>query len=159
MDRHPGVTLRPAHSNDVAVMAALSRELIEAGLTWRYTPSRITKMITATDIDAVVADEAGRVSGFAVMQFGDESGHLVLLCVAQPMQRRGIASSLMQWLLESAGVAGLETIGVEMRADNQAARSFYLAKGFSENTLVPDYYASGIDARKMLLRLRDNAPR
>lgn len=135
-------------------MAALSRELIETGLAWRYTPRRVTRMIVGPDVAAVVADDAARISGFAVMQFGDESGHLVLLCVAEAMQHKGIATALLEWLLKSARVAGLATIGVEMRADNHAARSFYRAKGFSELERIADYYASGIDAQRMSLQLR-----
>ncbi len=138
-------------------MAAMSRDLIEAGLGWRYTPRRMMRMIAGPDVAAVVAGEAARISGFAVMQFGDEVGHLILLCVARQMQRQGVATALLEWLLQSARVAGLETVGVEMRADNHAARSFYRWSGFEELALVPDYYASGIDAQQMSLRLRGGA--
>ncbi|WP_418319453.1 GNAT family N-acetyltransferase [Piscinibacter sakaiensis] len=135
-------------------MAAMSRDLIEAGLAWRYTPRRMMRMISGPEVAAVVADDAARISGFAVMQFGDETGHLVLLCVARPLQRQGIATALLDWLLASARVAGLERIGVEMRADNVIARNFYRMRGFSELDRIADYYASGIDAQRMSLQLR-----
>lgn len=135
-------------------MAALSRELIETGLAWRYTPRRMTRMIAGPDVVAVVAGDAARISGFAVMQFGEETGHLILLCVAEAMQRKGLATALLDWLLKSARVAGLEKIGVEMRADNQVARTFYRARGFIELERIADYYATGVDAQRMSLQLR-----
>lgn len=157
MDRSPALTLRPAQAHDAIPIAAMSRALIETGLAWRYTPRRIAAMIAGSETIALVADDGPRIGGFAVMQFGEEHGHLVLLCVAPPMQRRGVASALVDWLLKSARVAGLQTIAVELRTDNRGALGFYRSLGFIEDGLLADYYAPGIGARKMVLRLRDGA--
>ena len=135
-------------------MANMSRELIETGLGWRYTPRRMAALISDAETIALVAHDATALQGFAVMQFGAEQAHLSLLCVQPAQQRRQIGQRLMHWLLESARVAGMELIGLELRADNAAALGFYRRLGFSEVQLVPGYYDGQTPARRMTLRLR-----
>ena len=134
-------------------MAEMSRELIEAGLGWRYTSRRMTALIRDPETVALVACHGSRIQGFAVMQFGDVHAHLALLCVQPTQQLRGIGRRLNEWLVESARVAGIVSIRLELRADNAAALSFYRRLGFTETQLVPDYYDGHIAARRMTLLL------
>lgn len=152
------VTLRLACAQDAPAMASMSRDLIEAGLAWRYSPKRVAGLIAEPDTAALVACDGAQLLGFAVMQFGDERAHLSLLCVRPAQQRRGIARRLLEWLLESACVAGIASIHLELRADNEPARMFYRALGFSETILVPGYYEGRFAARRMLRLLRPPTP-
>lgn len=148
------VTLRLARPGDTRAMAAMSRDLIEAGLGWRYSPARIAALRRDADTVALVAcNGADVVVGFAVMQFGDERAHLVLLCVRPGAQRRGIGRRLLDWLLASCRTAGIARVDLELRADNEPAYRFYRALRFAETAVVPGYYASGVAARRMSLAL------
>lgn len=151
--------LRLARADDAAVLAALSRELIESGLAWRYTPRRMATMIRAADTSVVVASAGpgAEISGFAAMQFGDEHAHLVLLCVRAVQQRRGLGRALHGWLLRSAAVAGMASVTLELRADNSGALAFYRELGYAAFDTVEGYYDGRIAARRMALRLRDSA--
>lgn len=135
-------------------MADMSRQLIEAGLSWRYTPQRMAALIADAETMVLVAHDAAAMQGFAAMQFGAERAHLSLLCVRPAQQRRQIGLRLMHWLIESARVAGMELIGLELRADNAPALAFYQRLGFTETQLMPAYYDGRLPARRMLLRLR-----
>jgi ribosomal protein S18 acetylase RimI-like enzyme len=149
------ITLRLARRTDSGAMALMSRDFVETGLGWRYSAERIGRLISDRETSAVVACDAdGTLQGFAVMQFGDEHAHLVLLCVRPRQRRRGIGRRLVDWLLESAQVAGMARVDLELRADNDAAHAFYLRLGFSETRIVPAYYASHIAARRMSRTLR-----
>ena len=148
------VTLRLAGAQDAPVMALMSRDLIEAGLAWRYSPRRVAALIAEDETAALVACDGTEVLGFAVMQFGDERAHLSLLCVQPAHQGRGIARRLLEWLFESSRVAGIASIHLELRADNEAGRLFYRALGFNETNLVPGYYEGRFAARRMLRTLR-----
>lgn len=88
------------------------------------------------------------------MQFGDTHGHLVLLCVQPRHRRRGIGRALIDWLQASARVAGLDSLHLELRADNAGARDFYRRLGFNDTVLVPGYYAQAVAAQRMVLALR-----
>lgn len=143
-----------AHPSDAHALALMSRDLIETGLGWMYRTERITKLINDPAAVALVARDSPRAAGFAVMTFGDERAHLVLLAVRSTHQRRGIARRMIEWLLRSAVVAGIASIHVELRADNRPAYALYRALGFGETLRVPGYYRGCETAVRMILLLR-----
>ena len=153
----PAVTLRLARVEEAEAMAAMSRDLIEAGLAWRYSPQRVAALVDDRETVALVACDGAGLQGFAVMQFGDERAHLVLMCVRPACRRQGIARSLLDWLVDSARVAGIASIDLELRADNEGAHAFYRTLGFGESIVVPGYYEGRVAARRMLRWLRPPA--
>lgn len=136
----------------------MSRELIEAGLGWRYRPAHIRRLICDPDTIVLIAKDRQRVSGFAIMAFGDERAHLVLLAVLPADRRQGTGRRLVEWLLESAATAGIASVHLELRADNPAARAFYRALGFTDTLLIPGYYGGRETALRMLRVLCATAP-
>jgi ribosomal-protein-alanine N-acetyltransferase len=143
-----------AFAGDAEPLAVLARDLIEAGLGWGYRPQRIAELIRDPDTVTLVARGRERPAGFAVMRFGDERAHLILLAVRPAQQRRGIARSMIEWLLESARVAGMTSIHVELRASNARAYAFYRALGFAETFRVPGYSRGRDTALRMNRMLR-----
>jgi ribosomal-protein-alanine N-acetyltransferase len=79
------------------------------------------------------------------MFFGDEHAHLNLLAVQPEFQRLGLGTRMIRWLEESAQVAGVRAIHLEVRARNQNARRFYRRLGFLQMALLPKYYR-GVEA-------------
>lgn len=141
------IAIRLAENRDAQAIALMSRDFIESGLGWKYDAARVMRAIRDRDTLAVVACEGGKpgsrggaINGFAIMEFGDERAHLVLLAVRPSHQRLGIGETLFKWLLESSRAAGMASIHLELRSANEAARRFYRAMGFFETVLVPGYY-------------------
>ena len=56
---------------------------------------------------AVIARDHNRLAGFILAQYGDESVHIALLGVANEYRRQGIGRQLVQWVEDTAKVAGL----------------------------------------------------
>lgn len=160
------VTLRIAEPGDAPAIAEMSRDFIESGLGWRYDPERIlramrrreTLVLAASGRPTYVARERPPLAGFAIMDFGDERAHLVLLAVQPTQRRHGIGRRLVEWLMESALTAGMASVHLELRADNAAARRFYRALGFSETVLMPRYYDGREAAMRMIRVLRAPGP-
>jgi ribosomal-protein-alanine N-acetyltransferase len=151
------ITLQLADRTDAAVLAAMSRDLIEAGLGWRYRAQPIRQLIEDPETVTLVARSGEAVAGFGIMKFGEERAHLVLLAVRADFRRRGIARRLIEWLVTSAATAGVASIHVELRARNTAAYAFYRGIGFAETLRVPGYYAGRETAIRMLRLLRTPA--
>jgi [ribosomal protein S18]-alanine N-acetyltransferase len=143
-----------ASPRDALALALMSRDLIETGLGWGYRADRVAKMIDDADTVALVARAGATPIGFAVMKFGDERAHLVLLAVDPRHQRCGIARRLLAWLIESALVAGIASVHVELRADNHPAFAFYRAMAFTETLRVTGYYRGRETAIRMIRMLR-----
>ena len=153
------ITVRLAEPRDAQAIALMSRDFIEAGLGWKYDAARVLRAIRDRDTLAVVACEGTKaaksaaVAGFAIMEFGDERAHLVLLAVRPSHRRQGIGQRMLEWLLESARVAGMASVHLELRSNNDAARRFYRAMNFYETVLVPGYYRSGEGRKEGALRM------
>src|SRR5687768_17129445 len=123
------LSLRLARPADAAAIANLSRELIEYGLGWRWTPMRVSASIRAADVNVVVACIHENIAGFAIMRYGDDVAHLDLLAVAPPYRRAGIGRQLLEWLEKCAVVAGIFSVTLEVRAGNEGAQLFYKCLG------------------------------
>src|SRR4029453_11449162 len=92
----------PATAGDAQAIAVMSRDLVELGLGWEYRREPLAGMIAERDTCAIVPRDGARVAGFAIMTFGHERGHLVLLAVRPSHQRCGIARRMLAWHIETA---------------------------------------------------------
>jgi ribosomal protein S18 acetylase RimI-like enzyme len=158
-------TLRLATPADAREIAEMSRDLIEQGLTWSWTPARVQHFIMGSDSSVVVARRERRrapstaisgVAAFAIMHFGDDVAHLNLLAVAPEYRRQGLGRQLMDWLTLTAVEAGVFNINLELRTQNAEARAFYVSLGFAEQGVVQGYYQGREAALRMSRRLAKN---
>jgi ribosomal-protein-alanine N-acetyltransferase len=154
---HREIVYRLATLGDALTIAEMSRDLIETGLGWSWTPARVAKEVRNRDTLVLTAREGARIVGFAIMSFGEEIAHLSLLAVRRDRQRRGLGSGMFRWLKDSALTAGIATIQLELRSANREARQFYCALGFEEAGYAPRYYRGREAALRMRLNLRPAA--
>jgi [ribosomal protein S18]-alanine N-acetyltransferase len=142
-----------ARTGDAREIAEMSRDLIEQGLTWSWTPARVQHFISGRDSSVVVARREQRIAAFAIMHFGDDVAHLNLLAVAPEHRRQGLGRQLMDWLTNTALEAGVLRINLELRTHNEAARQFYEQLGFDSLGTVQGYYQGREAALRMARRL------
>jgi ribosomal-protein-alanine N-acetyltransferase len=141
MERMSNPSLRLARLADADVLAVMSRDLIEQGLGWSWTPARLRRSMADPQTNVVVQDGPdGDFAGFGVMRYGESEAHLLLLAVDPACRRQGTGSALLGWLERSAQVAGIAQIQLEARVTNVSARAFYRFHGYRETRLVPGYY-------------------
>lgn len=150
----PEIQFGFAYLKDAEAIALMSRDLIEAGLGWAYRKERVARLITAPDTIALVARHGMQRVGFALMDVGEQRAHLILMAVYPAYQRRGVGQRLVAWMLESATVAGVTTVSVELRAENRAAYALYRKLGFEETSRLAGYYRGRETAVRMIRVLR-----
>jgi ribosomal-protein-alanine N-acetyltransferase len=143
------LSLRLARPADAAPIANLSRDLIEYGLRWRWTPERVAASIRAPNVNVLVARVQDNTAGFAIMRYGDDNAHLDLLAVAPPYRREGIGRQLLEWLEKCAVVSGIFKIALEVRAGNEGAQLFYKRIGYRTIEHLPGYYQGSEAALRM----------
>jgi ribosomal protein S18 acetylase RimI-like enzyme len=172
-------TLTLARAGDAREIAEMSRDMVEQGLTWSWTPARVQHFITGSESSVVIArrdrngvhmrggnprrfvdDRYGNsrrgIDAFAIMQFSDEVAHLNLLAVAPEYRRQGLGRQLMEWLTLTAIEAGVFRIDLELRTQNEPARAFYEKLGFASRGVVQGYYQGREAALRMTRRLAVN---
>jgi [ribosomal protein S18]-alanine N-acetyltransferase len=145
--------IRLATARDAAMIAEMSRDYIEHGLGWSWTPARVLAAVCDRCTNIAVAGECDDISGFGIMYYGDETAHLSLLAVRPNQQQRGLGALLLAWLEKPAQVAGIERIRLEVRADNPNAIGFYRKQGFRESGRIAGYYRGTVDAVRLEKRL------
>jgi [ribosomal protein S18]-alanine N-acetyltransferase len=167
-----------ARPRDAAVLAHMCRDMIEHGLGWRWRTAEIRALINDPDtvvlcarrrplraLDPLPSNPAsetgpgGYIAGFGVMRYELVRAHLMLLAVRGGMRRRGIGAHLLHWLERTAVTAGIERIGLEVRALNAGARQFYRDQGYEEHEYLPRYYSGIESAFRMQRKLRPSPPK
>ena len=142
-----------AQASDAREIAEMSRDMIEGGLTWAWTPGRVLQFIANKDSSAIVMRRGGQIAAFALMHFGDETAHLNLLAVAPEYRRQGLGRQLVDWLSASALEAGVSQVNLELRANNAGAEAFYAALGFERQSIKQGYYQGRESALRMSRKL------
>lgn len=146
---HTDIVFDLARVRDHQCLAEMSRDMIEHGLGWSWTPARIRQKILCRNNIVLVARAGEEIAGFAIMHVGMEEARLNLLAVSPGYRRKGIGRRLVQWLEESALVAGISVIYLEVRAGARGAQKFYERLGYSQVQRIRDYYAGREAALRM----------
>lgn len=144
------IEIRLARRREATTLAIMSREYVETGLGWSWTPLRLQRRIADERTNVIVATRGATVVGFAVMEYFDERAHLALFAVLPNARRQGVGQAMWSWLRETALVAGIGAVDLEVRAKNTGARDFYRYLGFRDVETVKGYYR-GLEAA---LRMR-----
>jgi len=127
----------------------MSRELIEQGLHWSWTPRRVAASLRSRNTIVVVARAGELIAGFAIMRYGDEDAHLDLLGVDPAYRRAGVGRRLVDWVENAGLVAGISAVFLEVRELNGAAQAFYARLGYRQLGRVARYYQGRESAVRM----------
>jgi ribosomal-protein-alanine acetyltransferase len=144
-----GLSIEPAAETDLDSIVALEREslgwdawtepLIREGLEGRLPTIRY--------LAARVADE---LAGYAVVSLVADVAELQRIAVAPAYRRTGVASALIEALVDLAADTEADRVLLEVREDNEAALGCYAQSGFVEIDRRPRYYRDGAAAVVML---------
>jgi ribosomal-protein-alanine N-acetyltransferase len=145
----PNISIGLAATSDAVEIGLLSRDLIEQGLHWSWTPPRVTASIRSRHALVVAARAEDQIAGFGIMRYGDDEAHLDLLGVGHRYRRDGLGRRLVEWLEKPALVAGIGMVFLEVRARNHAAQAFYERLGYRKLAWIADYYQGRESAIRM----------
>lgn len=102
----------------------------------------------------LVVYDGGRLAAFIGMRFNEKEGHVTNIAVSPAYQNQGIATFLLQWMINRSRLAQLKQVTLEVRADNEVAQHLYHKLGFRDNFICKNYYLdSNTDAISMILFL------
>jgi ribosomal-protein-alanine N-acetyltransferase len=105
--------------------------------------------------EAWLAQEAGRMVGYAiVMQVVDEA-HLLNISVLPELQRGGRGSDLLAHLLDQARQRAATRMLLEVRPGNLAGQGFYRRHGFVEIGRRRDYYPAHAGREDAIVMARE----
>jgi ribosomal-protein-alanine N-acetyltransferase len=153
--RHDPVSIRAGVPADLDAIDALERRAFTT--PWSKEALR-AEICAGEDRVCLIAEVAGEFAGYAMFWGVADEIHLVTIAVEPGMRRRGIASALLNSLLDSDLAHDKSLVTLEVRAGNSAAIELYRRYGFREVALRPRYYPDNHeDALVMLRELRPSA--
>lgn len=122
-------------ANDLAAVEVIERSVY----THPWTVGNFTDSLEA-GYHCWVMEREGRVAGYSVVMMAVEEAHLLNLSIAAPLQRQGLGSELLRFVIKLARDYAAQTIYLEVRESNVAGRGLYAQHGFAEIGARRGYY-------------------
>lgn len=110
---------------DLASVAALERESYV--FPWS---DQIFADCLRVGYHCVVVETGGGLGGYAVLSMGAGEAHLLNLCIAERLRRRGVGRELLFSVLRHARDRGIRDAFLEVRRSNKGAIALYHELGF-----------------------------
>jgi ribosomal-protein-alanine N-acetyltransferase len=153
--RRAPIVLRPARDADIDAVLAI--EHASFGDPWNRMA--FVDLIDDPRVAFLIADEGGEVRGYVVAWFVLDEGEIGNLAVASEARREGVGARLLDGAIAAVRKSDVDTLYLEVRDSNAAARALYASRGFIEVGRRRDYYRKPKeDALVLRLDLAAGAP-
>ncbi|MHB1230620.1 MAG: ribosomal protein S18-alanine N-acetyltransferase [Halothiobacillus sp.] len=96
-----------------------------------------------------------RLLGFSVVMPILDEWHVLNLCVDPSVQRRGVGRSLLEFVIDQAKQSGMDSLWLEVRVGNTAARQLYAAYAFEQVGFRKGYYPAKNGREDALVLMRE----
>lgn len=143
------LSIRAATSSDLPAMMALEKRAATAAhwspeqyeaLFRAANPSRIALVIHEENQHEENQQEKPQVQGFVIARAVSVEWEIENVAIAGPARRRGMGTRLLGELLDLARARGAESVFLEVRESNRAARALYEKWSFAESGRRKKYY-------------------
>lgn len=142
----PIPVVRPMRTDDLKSVMAVER----AAYNYPWTEA-ILKDCMRVGYYCVVYEINGLVVAHGIMSFGVRECHILNVCVHPEFQRKGIATQIIQYLLETARWKSADIAFLEVRISNEGAFELYKQLGFSEIGVRKNYYPARLGREDALI--------
>ena len=139
------MTVRPATAADVPTIADLELDNLGAD-AWSESLVREGVVGNLPTISYLVAEVDGAVVGHATASVVADIAELQRIAVDPAHRRTGVASELLDAVVDAARAGGADRLLLEVREDNAGAIAFYAARDFVEVDRRRRYYRDGTTA-------------
>ncbi|MDB4912135.1 MAG: ribosomal-protein-alanine acetyltransferase [Gemmatimonadetes bacterium] len=149
------IVLRAARDADID--AVLVIEHASFGDPWNR--SAFVELVEDPRVAFLIADAGGAVRGYVVAWFVLDEGEIGNLAVASDARRQGVGARLLDGAIAAVRRSDVDTLYLEVRDSNAAARALYASRGFVEVGRRREYYRRPKeDALVLRLDLASDAP-
>ena len=133
--------IRRAHPDDATAIAEM--ELNIFGDPW--SKKDIFSYICLDTGMCFSALDGGEVIAYIIGRKIPPEGEIYRIAVREDKRQRGIGYRLLSYALKTELGSGVETVFLEVRSKNAAARALYTAYGFKEIGIRKNYYQNPPD--------------
>ena len=131
------MVIRPASTADIPAILALERLAATAA---HWSPQQYESALDSAIREILLAEEASVVQGFLIGRRVDTEWEIENVAVAGAARRKGLGSKLIEAFLNLARSRGAQSVFLEVRESNRAARLLYEKSAFVANGRRKRYY-------------------
>ena len=129
------LTFRPMGDADLDQVLCIEREGYE--FPWSR---EIFRDCLRVGYGCRVLESDGAVNAYGMLRIAASRSRLLNLCVRRRLRRQGLGRRLLTLLIELARSRGTDSLVLEVRPGNAAARRLYDSMGFAEVGVSRGYY-------------------
>ena len=141
--------IRRATRRDVPRVVEIERE----SFSDPWTAGAFRSAVDEERLDFLVAEQAGGIVGYAVSWCVMDEAELANLAVAVDARGAGVGGALLDAVIAAARQSGADSMHLEVRESNAAARALYASRGFQAVGRRRRYYRAPVEDA-LILRAR-----
>ncbi len=134
---NPTLLIRPATAADIPAMMALEKHAANAA---HWSRKQYEAAFESDVREVLVLEEGSAVQGFLVGRRVDDEWEIENVAISGPARRRGLGTQLVGEFLNLARSGGAQSVYLEVRESNRAARLLYEKWAFVESGRRKRYY-------------------
>lgn len=143
-----GLHIRQMLPQDVAAALVIER----SSFTTPWSETSFLAEIRSASSMSLLAEIDGQCAGYIIVKQVADECHLYDLAVHDEHRRKGIATSLLQHVLDAVSTGEFRFFFLEVRASNSSALTLYSSFGFHEYARRRAYYEHPVEDA-VLMRL------
>ncbi len=130
------LVIAPLAREDVPELAKIERECFSDP----WSEDALLYEVDNGSAEFLCAKLNGHVAGYIGLHHVLDEGYIANIAVTGAFRRMGVASALLDSILETAGRLGLAFLSLEVRVSNAPAQALYRKYGFAQAGLRRGYY-------------------
>ncbi|NOY17203.1 MAG: ribosomal protein S18-alanine N-acetyltransferase [Gammaproteobacteria bacterium] len=150
MEGVPSASIRPMQAIDLAEVLTIE----QASYDFPWTEG-IFRDCLKKKYPSMLFVQQKKILAYVIFHFIVDECHLLNLCIRQEDRRQGLATKMVQYLMNQARQNDMGSIFLEVRKSNAAAINLYDKLGFNEIGLRRDYYPGSSGREDALVLARE----
>jgi ribosomal-protein-alanine N-acetyltransferase len=135
------VNYRPFTEGDFAQLYAIEEVCFQP--PFRFGRGYMRRLVNSTDAATWIAEEDGRMDGFAIVEWMGEDAYIPTIEVMPERRGLGIAGELLRRIEGAARDAGAKTIRLHVDAENAGAIRLYEGHAYACQGREENFYPKG----------------
>ena len=131
----PEITFRRMREADLDAVLSIEREAYEFPWT-----REVFRDCLRVGYSCRVLESDGAVSAYGMLQIAAGKARVLNLCVRRRLHRRGLGRRLLGFMIDVARSRDADSVYLEVRPSNDAARRLYGSMGFARVGVSRGYY-------------------
>lgn len=146
--RADGIELRTPRASDLAAVAAIE----EASFSDPWSAKEFSSVLSVDHSIFLIAESRGEIVGYVVAMAVIDEAEILNVAVSPSRRGEGVGGDLLDEALKQVEARGAESVFLEVRVSNAAARALYQSRGFGEISKRMNYYRTPVEDALVMRR-------